>query len=185
MDDHPALVITKELASGETLLWAGRPQQGVLFRRSDLLLVPFALLWCGFAIFWETAVISSRAPILFRLWGIPFVVIGLYMVFGRFFAEAKQRERTYYGLTDRNIIIVSGWFNRQVKRINLKTISDVSLEERGERRGTITFGPALPFQAWFGASGWPGMGRTATPSFEMIENARSVYELITTTQRNA
>ena len=185
MDAHPALVISKELASGERLLWSGRPQQGVVFRRTDLFLVPFSLLWCGFAVFWEATVLTSKAPLLFRLWGIPFVLVGLYMVFGRFVVEASQRGKTVYGLTDQNVIIVSGLRTRNVKRLNLRTLSDVSLEERTERRGTITFGPTPPSYAWFGGGSWPGMGRTTVPSFDLIENARVVYDLILTTQRGA
>lgn len=77
MDANPTLVLSKELASGERLLWSGRPQQGVVVRRADLFLIPFSLLWCGFAVFWEATVLTSKAPLLFRLWGIPFVLVGL------------------------------------------------------------------------------------------------------------
>ena len=51
---------------------------------------------------------SANAPFFFRMWGIPFVAVGLYMVFGRFFADAKQRSKTYYGVTSERVIIVSG-----------------------------------------------------------------------------
>jgi hypothetical protein len=185
MDANSSLAISKELGSGERLLWSGRPKQGVVFRGSDLFLIPFSLLWCGFAVFWEATVITGGAPLLFRLWGIPFVLVGLYMVFGRFLVEAKQRARTIYGLTDKDVVIVSGLLTRKVKRLNLRTLSDVSLEERAERRGTITFGPTPSSYAWCGGGSWPGMARTAVPSFDMIENARGVYDLILTTQRGA
>jgi hypothetical protein len=185
MDTNPSLVISKELASGERLLWSGRPRPGVVFRGSDLFLIPFSLLWCGFAIFWEATVLTSKAPLVFRLWGVPFVLVGLYLVVGRFLVEAKQRAKTVYGLTDQNVVIVSGLLTRKVKRLNLRTISDVSLEERAERRGTITFGPTPPSYAWFGGGSWPGLGQTAVPSFDLIENARAVYDLILTTQRGA
>ena len=157
----------------------------MLLRGSDAFLIPFSLLWCGFAIFWEMSVVSSGAPFFFTLWGLPFVLVGIYMVFGRFFIEARQRDSTFYGLTDKSIIIVSGLLNRKVKRLNLRTVSDISLTEGKERRGTITFGPSLPFYTRFGGGGLPGMGQMAVPSFEMIENARSVYDLIMATQREA
>jgi hypothetical protein len=185
MDANPTLVLSKELASGERLLWSGRPQQGVVVRRTDLFLIPFSLLWCGFAVFWEATVLTSKAPLLFRLWGIPFVLVGLYLVVGRFLVDAHQRGQTVYGLTDQNVVIVSGLRTRTVKRLTLRTLSDVSLEERSDRRGTITFGPTSPASAWFAGGSWPGMGRTMVPSFDLIENARVVYDLILRTQRGA
>ena len=63
------------LASDEKLIWTGRPKTGIVFRGSDLFLVPFSLLWGGFAIFWETSVIATDAPFFFKLWGIPFVLV--------------------------------------------------------------------------------------------------------------
>ena len=71
-----------------------------MLRASDAFAIPFGLLWCGFAIFWEWSVVSGgRAPWFFELWGVPFVAVGLYLVFGRFIADAYQRGRTVYGIT--------------------------------------------------------------------------------------
>ena len=153
--------IERELNSGEKLLWSGRPRQGFRLRPSDAFVIPFSLLWCGFAIFWEASVFKGNAPFFFRLWGVPFVLIGLYIVFGRFFADARTRARTYYGVTSERIIIVSGMFSRQIKSLSLRTLTDVSLTERGDGSGTITFGPQFPYP--FGRQGniggWPGSSR--------------------------
>ncbi len=69
---------------GEPVLWAGRPDAGVLFGRGDLLLVPLTVLWGGFAVFWNVMVWRGHAPVFFRLWGIPFLLVGLYVTLGDF-----------------------------------------------------------------------------------------------------
>jgi hypothetical protein len=172
--------ISKELEAGERLLWSGIPRQGFLVRRSDAFLIPFSILWCGFAIYWESGVLSTRAPLFFGLWGVPFVLFGLYFVFGRFILDAKQRGGTAYGLTDRRIAIVSGVLSRSVKSLQLRTLSDVTLDERSNGSGTITFGPSLPWARGYGFA-WPGSA-SMSPAFEAIGDAKNVYARIRTAQ---
>ena len=175
--------LTRELGNGERLLWSGQPKQGIMLRHADAFLIPFSILWCGFAIFWETSVITSGAPFFFILWGIPFVIVGLYIVVGRFVVDAAERKRTVYGLTNERVIIVGGLFKRVVKSVNLRTLSDVSLTERGDGTGTITLGVSSGY-GWFG-SNWPGSRQTLPPALEQINNARSVYEQLRQAQKTA
>src|SRR5437764_3168976 len=113
----PQNEIARALDSGESLIWSGTPRQGILLRPSDAFLIPFSLLWGGFAIFWEASVFATKAPFFFKLWGVPFVLVGLYIIFGRFFVDARSRAQTYYGITTERIIIVSGLFSRQIKSL--------------------------------------------------------------------
>ena len=172
------------MAPGARALWWGRPRQGVVLRGWDVFTIPFSLVWCGFAIFWEAVVVTSgKAPGFFVLWGMPFVAIGLYMVAGRFFADALQRRKTYYALTTERVLIVSGVFSRTIKSLSLNTLSDVTLTEGRSGKGTITFGPQSPFGSMFGGlSSWPG-APAQSPRFDSIDDARTVYEQIRRAQR--
>lgn len=157
----------------------------MVFTGADLLIVPFSLIWCGFAFFWEAEVIKMKAPLLMRLWGIPFVLVGLFFVFGRFLYDARRRERTFYGLTDRRAIIISGLSQRTTQSLSLRTLGDVSLSERSDMSGTITLGPHGLYPAWVPGMAWPGMAYQGPPSFELISNARSVFAQIREAQSKA
>lgn len=185
MDESAEDVIHNELGPGERMIWAGRPRLGLMLRRADAFLIPFSIMWGGFAIFWETMVLLNGAPWFFALWGIPFVLVGFYIMVGRFWVDARQRANTYYGVTSERVVIVSGLFSRGVKSLNIDTLTDVSLSERANGKGTITFGSLPPMYWWFGGANWPGSGQYAVPSFELPEQAREVYEIIRSAQRLA
>jgi hypothetical protein len=176
--------IQPELGPTERLLWAGRPVQGVVFRKADLMMVPFSLLWGGFAIFWEYSAWSSEAPPFFLLFGLPFVLIGIYLIFGRFFVNAYVRRHTYYAVSDERVLIMQEAFGKNIKSLDLKTISDVSLSQRGIDGGAIFFGPTTPFSGWSNTS-WPGASRSIVPNFDLDSGARNVYEIIRGAKRDA
>jgi hypothetical protein len=120
----------------------------------------------------------------FPFFGIPFVAIGLYLIFGRFFVDSRIRARTYYGVTNERIIIITGLVSQQIKSLQLRTLTDVSLTQRSDGSGTIAFGQPLTAFATTGG-GWPGGGRFAPPAFEMIERAKEVYDTIRIAQKSA
>ncbi len=171
------------------MLWAGRPKAGIRFRPQDAFLIPFSLLWGGFALFWETTVLVGGAPIFFGVWGIPFVLLGLYMIAGRFIVDARARSRTYYGLTNRRVILISGTSGRQMKSLLLSAVGDTTVDEHGDGSGTITFGGS-PFGGFpigkFVSPGFsmPGMSQYQVPQFEMIDGVRGVHDAIRQAQHH-
>lgn len=141
-------------------------------------------MWCGFAIFWESSVLTSNAQPFFVLWGVPFVAVGLYLVVGRFLFEARQRAKTFYAVTTDRVIIISGIFTRGVKSLNLRTLTDLSLSERRSGEGTITFGPTGAFGNMLSPN-WPGAQGQTSPAFDIIPDAKRVYEIVRKAQREA
>jgi len=177
--------VQQELETGESLLWAGIPKQGPALRDSDLTVIPFSLLFGGFAFYWEWSVYQS-GPVLFRLWGIPFVLAGLYVMVGRFFVDSEQRSKTAYGLSDRRIVIVSGILARNVTSLALDQLPEIHVSEKPDRSGTINFGPVVQDitvrQGYLGAR----MAYRRVPAsscFDMIPEMRDVLDRIRQAQR--
>jgi hypothetical protein len=185
MNHQASMEIQKHIEPRERVLWSDQPRQGVVFRSSDIFLIPFSLLWGGFAFFWEYSVITQDAPLFFSLFGIPFVAIGAYLIAGRFFVDAKQREKTFYAVTSDRVLIISGLFRLKIKSLSLRTLSDVSVTESKDGSGSISFGHSVPFASLFGGISWPGMEQFSGPSFDAINNVKRVYQLILEAQRNA
>ncbi|MGG6893805.1 PH domain-containing protein [Rhizobium sp. BR 315] len=165
---------------GEKLLWHGQPKQGFMSSRSDLLLVPFSLMWGGFAIFWEDAAITQvDAPFFFKLWGVPFVLIGLYLIIGRFVVDAFVRARTQYAVTNRRIMILrEGWFSKLLT-LSLERLPAMDLDQKEDGTGTINFGtdPEAGQDHHGSTSNWtPALSKA--PRFLGITNVREVFDLI-------
>ena len=183
MEQAPEQDVARELDPGERLLWSGRPGQGIRFRPSDGLFIPFSLLWGGFAFFWEFTVFRMNAPLVFRLWGVPFVLVGLYLIAGRFFWDARRRARAVYAVTDRRIILVEGGSRRSTRTLNLKTLNEVTLSERGDGSGDVVLG-TMPLGSTFARGNRPGAG-AEVPTLEFLPRAREVYDIIRHAQARA
>jgi hypothetical protein len=169
-------IIRAQLSPNEQVLWSAQPRGGVTFRNEDFFLIPFSLLWGGFAIFWEWMATTGGAGVFAEIWGIPFVAVGLYMIVGRFFYDAWLRSNTYYGLTTQRALIVRRTFGESVRSIELSTLGDVTLSSvAGDKSGTITLGNAPPGNSWQFMSPWNTSSTTSTPRFERIERASDVY----------
>lgn len=170
------------LGPEEKLLWTGKPKTGIVFRNTDIFLVPFSILWAGIAVFWESTVLTmDDTPFPFALFGIPFVLIGLYITVGRFFVDAKKRSNTVYGITQDRIIIKSGIFSREIKSLNIRTLSDVSLSQKTDNSGTITLGPTDLRYSMMRGMEWPGVKQP--PCLELIDDVKTVYDVIIGLQR--
>lgn len=178
-EDH----LINHLNAGERLLWSAQPRQGVRFLMVDIFLIPFSLLWGGATIFITSKMISSGVPLLFKIWMIPFLMVGVYLMIGRFFYDAYRRKKTFYGLSIDRIIVKTGVFKQSIYSYDLKSISNVSVKEKPDGSGTILLGPkngllGLDFGNYFRGSGWPSTRNRITPGIEEISEARKVYKEI-------
>jgi len=174
---------TSYLQPNESIQWVGGPPSGLLFRKSDVFMIPFSLLWGGFAFFWEITAYNSGASMFFLLFGSVFVIMGLYIAIGRFGYDILKRESTIHGLTTERALILSGIFSRSLKSINLKATPEISLEQKSNGYGTVTFGNSSSSRSLFSNSYGAGYGQPVIPCFELIENVSSGHQMIQGIQR--
>lgn len=177
------------LDNGEEILWVGAPPRGVVLRAWDIFLVPFSILWGGFALFWTLIVIVSAISqsegggidvrfTPFLIIGLVFSLFGLFLIFGRFIVDMTRRASTEYAVTTKRAIILSGFFGRSFDSMPLTASLRISVS--GERRGSIKFGAGYGFFDFMNFS--TAFGFWIGPShpfvFEQIENVREVYGIV-------
>jgi len=165
------------LLRGESVLWSGRPAEGLLLTGRDAFLIPFSILWCAFIVFWMFG--AAQAGGSFALFGLPFVAFGLFFSVGRFFLDAWVRGGTRYAVTNRRILILKTHPSSSFTAVNFDRLPQIQLSERSDGRGTLRFdAPASLFA--FGGSGFsvwiPSFD--PTPQFMSVAAARQVFDLI-------
>jgi len=181
-----------ELLKDEQIQWTGQPETSVLFSRADIFLVPFSFMWGGFTIFWEAGVLFTRsesgqgAPFFFALFGIPFVLMGLYMIFGRFIWKNYRKKRTYYAVTNKRIIVLTETLNRSVQAEFIDKISSLNKSVRRDGIGSVRFGSSNMTAAMYGNTGMDFFGSfygPDVPVFYDIKDANQVYETVNNIRR--
>jgi hypothetical protein len=196
MNPESVMAIQPELTSGESILWADQPNPHVIFHKEDVFLIPFSLLWGGFAIFWEAGVSGfwggnqhdSRSWVFGMIWGIPFVLIGQYLIWGRFIYDAWLKKRTHYAVTSRRVIVVQTGWKRQMVSAFLDSLPALAKEGGGNGPGTLRFDQSSNsslFSGWTNRSGgrnnwaaWNSMSIGNMPIFRDIDNLDYVYRLV-------
>jgi hypothetical protein len=137
-----------ELQSGESLYWTGLADP----RRAAITAIPAALFgipFAGFALFWITAAyrgthVMSRSSSngftntfsFFPLFGLPFLLIGLAIVFAPLWAYLKGRS-TVYAVTNQRVMVISGGTSRSVKSYTPADIVSVEHRERPDGSGDV------------------------------------------------
>ena len=175
-------VFQDELTPGESLLWCGQPSTSVIFHLSDWTAIPISILCGGFAILFEIDALNVSGHFV-ALWGVPFVLIGQYMIWGRFLYLAWRKRRTFYGLTDKRVIVINLGMRRRITDGYLNALPSVTFFERSDKIGTIDFGRDFSLRSLLSPLG-DRRGRnqlnidlTSLTFFDLVD-ARSVYQMI-------
>ena len=156
-------IILKNLDHDERLLWSGRPRQGIIFRPADsflfafssvFIIIPLFLMCMVFYADPDTNVIFLGKsvkmgdhifyPSFFIAFFSIFLVVGLYIGFGRFFFDSHSRKRLFYGVTNRRAIIVQERRRPIVTSYEIETLNNLHLVEHGNNRGTIGLSGKVP-----------------------------------------
>lgn len=173
------------LEEGETILWQGRPVTGV--RLQDFFSFPliFGLFFTGFSLVWITmARMMTRGEefSIFPLFGLPFLLVGLYVSFGLPFGKDYVRKRSWYTLSDRKAYVATDLFGRRrLKAVPYAEMNILELEDGSP--GSVTFKREVSVSHYTRRSRNGGRSRrtqttTTNTGFERIEDARAVYRMI-------
>jgi len=182
-----SLDVDAVLEPNEKLLWQGLPQQGFVFRKEDLFLIPLGLLWCTFVVIWVFLAVTvpleaqqeqTEATWIFLIVGLPFFIGGYYMLIGRHQLDIWRRKKLQYAITDERAIILQTGRSSSTRSFVLSGFSNIEITERKSGRGSILFGtrssPNWFFNPWF------FLGPTASNDFEFegIEDVKTVYNVM-------
>lgn len=177
-------VFQTELLREEKILWAGQPEPK-LFGAGDLFFVPFGLFFFGFSVFWvlgASGLLYGQKLSAFGLLGIPFVLAGCYMLFGRYFVKSWKQRNTYYAVTNQRVLVLCTVPNRSLQAVFINEIATLNKTVGADGIGTIVFGNTHPQAAMYANSGMDlfasSGGVTLSPAFYDVRNVNSVYELI-------
>jgi hypothetical protein len=185
IDAEASSKLQVELLPGESILWAGRPNPSVIFHSDDWYLIPFSLFWVAFTSFWEWGVSGhfgkqpDSGPSLFMMvWGIPFILVGQYLLWGRYLYDGWLKRRTYYGVTSKRILIVQDGWNHK-SRFNYIDVLP-TIQKDGADNGTLWFGPKHPAVAgrWQTTRTTSRFSVGDTPIFADIDDVDSVYRMV-------
>jgi hypothetical protein len=140
-------ILRRELLPGERLLWSGRSQPRKMNAAFAIWL--FAIPWMAFALFWEAMAFmpwmaNTHTPpgiqwsfgIVFPLFGLPFIAVGLGMLWMPFAARRKA-ARTIYGLTDRRLLRVSAGKQRESASVMLGQMGPIDVSADAAGCGTL------------------------------------------------
>ena len=160
------------IGPSDRVLWKGRPEKGITIRPDELVTIPFGAFFTLFALFWISMAIQAGP---FALFGIPFVLVGIYLLGGRFIVNEYMKKRTAYVITDKAIIRKRGskvdvWYGRDLA--NMQVFS--------HKNGTTSF-MFSTVQVHY------GRGRGVSKYLYGIENvrdAKDVSEAIKQIERN-
>ena len=169
--------VSTRLLPGERIVWEGRPSTGLILRPIDVFLIPFSLVWGGFALFWNVSAWTT-ADLSFNLFGLPFLIVGLYVIFGRFLVDISLRRNLSYFVTNKRVLIERRSTGSNTKSLDIDRLPALELDERPDGSGSIRFGTS---GGWLAGSNNFGIWQPTfdpIPQFIRISNVRSVYEII-------
>jgi len=156
------------LATGERILWQGKPLPRLSFRGGRRMETLMAVVFMGFSLIWMKVASLALGPLW--IFGLLFFFFGLYMALGKYFWAAFKRQYTWYTLTNQTAYIANDmpFVSRSLKSYPIT--SDSMLEYLPGDAATIYFGSEIEKTN--------KSTRKPENGFEYLEDGEKVYDLL-------
>lgn len=168
-----------DLLPGEEIVWIDKPKSGLRFSNRDLWLIPLALFGNLFLFY----ILLNKEALAYGFiidWVlVPLAGAFLYLLVGRFAGDVLfMRKNTFYAITNKRVMLKSGFFTKQLSSIDLGSVSRITFWKNSRGGGFIkiysnTFEkistPNDPLSKW---------GRYLR--FQYLDNVMIPYELLET-----
>ena len=185
--------IDRELESGERVIWAGQPRKRLFLVKSVPLML-FGIPFLCVASFWFYVGIRGLLRMLgaardagasvtyvhimmvvFALFGVPIVLIGLWLVASPYWAQ-RRAARTLYALTDRRAIVwLTNWLGRiRVRSYPPEDLHHLVRHDRPDGSGDLIFEMVVQLSA----GQFPMRIQNRSHGFLAIDNVREVEGLL-------
>jgi hypothetical protein len=187
--------LDKEINSDENVLWSGQPAAGLRHHLNTLPAVLFGIPWTAFSIFWVTMAISmgshmprtadsfpfSLMSVVMPLFGLPFILVGLYMLSSPYW-QMRKSSKTVYALTGQRAIIIEPTWRGEM---TVRSVPHEHLIDRTRTEDKTGVG-SLTFTHLTSVSSNPKGGTSIiTVGFQNIPGVKAVDELIERTLRKS
>lgn len=115
----------------ENIIWEGKPKKSAFIINKGLIMFPFAMLWLAFdSIFILGFMQAEEKPMISIVFMIGFFALHLMPVWiwlGNVLTASKRWKNTRYVVTDKRILIQSGFIGIDFKTLYYKDINNVKL----------------------------------------------------------
>jgi hypothetical protein len=147
-------------------LWRGKSKG--MDPHQKMIMIPFGIVFLVFALFWTVSASAMGGP--FGLFGLPFIAVGAYIVFGKNIVGKK----TYYVITNKKI------YRSQAGRVDMVDLANLPpMRTTGHSNGAGSI--------YFGEHHYRSNGRNhygVVFSIENVDNIAEVQRIISEQIRN-
>lgn len=163
----------RHLFKEEKILWFGKPNVSRLFSKKDAysIFIGIVFIAAGLILIVDGIMImrglkaemSIRRDqgIIFILLGASVDIIGIYQIIGKAIKRKKKKEKTFYAITNKRLLILEVGTDKKVISKHISQINKVDVITSNKGIGTIEFGGNYP-----------------DSEFSDIKDVQNVYELI-------
>jgi membrane protein YdbS with pleckstrin-like domain len=173
--------LTKNLRTGENVLWSGKPVK-TPFIIPGLATVLFGLLFLGFSIFWMWGATSAGAPLVFTLFELPFILMGLGLTVGPTIWQLMRYRNTEYMITDQRMITQTGAIGLDTRFVDLDKVQEVYVQvgfiDKMLGTGSIFAVTAGQVYVDMGGAGCGWGGPRMRPSLAALKEPYEVQKLL-------